>query len=406
MADRGLALFDRNAPRPVAVREPAVPILAEAAQISAADWRALAAETAADNVFFGPEVLPAAIAAFDPAARVAAVRGGDGSLLGLAPLHRTRLGRIAPAVAVFTHDFGPLGAVLHRADAADIAAAGLLRDAAAMAGSGAALLLPALPAAAAFAAAIVRTAEAAGRRVLAVERSARAMLDRVEHPLAPRAALATRRRKEYARQWRRLGDLGATEIAMATEPDAIEAAFVGFLALEAAGWKGRNGSALAQQPAALAFARTAVANLARAGRVRILSLRVGGRDAAILVCLLAGGTATTWKIAYDERLGAFSPGAQLMLEAPPRLFAEPGIVRIDSLAAPNHPMIDHLWPGRLELVTLAVSPSRGRTMFRLGLLGQAAETRARALARALRSRLKSRRRPKTQGVESDEPSAA
>ena len=77
--------------------------------------------------------------------------------------------------------------------------------------------------------------------------------------------------------------------------------------------------ALAVAHLGAAFAREAIANLADSGRARIESLRVGDHAVAVLVSLIAGATAYTWKIAYDEACGRFSPGAQLMLEVPARL---------------------------------------------------------------------------------------
>jgi hypothetical protein len=78
-----------------------------------------------------------------------------------------------------------------------------------------------------------------------------------------------------------------------------------------------------------------------------------------------------------------------MLDAPPLLFADDRIERIDSCAAPNHPMIDHLWRGRLRLTTLAISPADRRARFRAGIAVHRAEERLRRLARDVRRRFRS-----------------
>ena len=110
----------------------------------------------------------------------------------------------------------------------------------------------------------------------------------------------------------------------------------------------------------------------------------------MVVSFLAGTSAWTWKIAFDEAFARFSPGAQLMLELPSRLFADGAVARIDSLAATDHPMIDHLWRDRIAIGTLVIGS--GGPIHRLALLSAETESRARARARHLRDRLRRRYR--------------
>jgi hypothetical protein len=110
----------------------------------------------------------------------------------------------------------------------------------------------------------------------------------------------------------------------------------------------------------------------------------------MVVSFRAGTSAWTWKIAFDEAFARFSPGAQLMLDLPSRLFAESAITRIDSLAAADHPMVDHLWPDRIAIGTLVIGP--GGPIHRLALLSAEIEIRARALARRYRDHLRRGRR--------------
>lgn len=147
----------------------------------------------------------------------------------------------------------------------------------------------------------------------------------------------------------------------------MRAAFEEFLVLEAAGWKGRGATALASRSVSAAFAREIVSARAEAGAARIDSIRLGVRPIAILVSFVAGATAFTWKIAYDETYARFSPGAQLMMEAVRSLFSDRTVVRIDSCATADHPMVDHLWPGRMAIGTLVIGPPGGSLSHRLGL---------------------------------------
>jgi hypothetical protein len=103
----------------------------------------------------------------------------------------------------------------------------------------------------------------------------------------------------------------------------------------------------------------------------------------MVVTFAAGATAYTWKIAYDEAYARFSPGVQLMLELPKHLFSDPTLMRIDSCAAAHHPMIDHLWSGRLAVGTVVIGPPGGNALHRVGLAAARAEMAARAKVRSL-----------------------
>lgn len=354
-------------------------------------YRPLAESAVFDNVFLHPAFLLEAADALGAHVELLACLVPGGRAIAAMPVVSTRIGRLAPALSFFVHDYAPLGAPLASARAPG-ALRGLVEGAIDAAGPGKAVMFPYLPADGAVAAVIREAAAGSGRETIRLDFHERAMLDRASNGTDPRRQLSARRRKEYARQLRRLNQIGAVRLEMAVSPDEIRRAFEDFLELEAAGWKGDRGTAMRSLPKVAAFARAAVEGLARDGACRIFTLRAGGASVAILVVFIAGGTATTWKIAYDETFAGFSPGAQIMLDAPTLLFADPRIERIDSLAAPNHPMVDHLWRGRLPLETLVLAPRRNRGLFRAGLAVRTAEERGRGAARTLLTRLRSRRR--------------
>jgi len=56
-----------------------------------------------------------------------------------------------------------------------------------------------------------------------------------------------------------------------------------------------------------------------------------------------------FKMGVDESFAKWSPGVQLTLELTRHLCADPVITSADSTAAPNHPMIDPIWRGRIEI---------------------------------------------------------
>ncbi|WP_051231296.1 GNAT family N-acetyltransferase [Kaistia adipata] len=308
----------------------------------------------------------------------------------LVPIRPTRLGHLVPAIATWVHRLGPLGTP--RFDAGDPAAAAT-ELIAAMDGDrpGRRILeFPYLPLDGAVASALRKEAERQGRPVTILDAHRRAVLRRASTDVA--GGMTAKKRKELARQRRRLGEMGALTIEHVTAADALPGALADFFALEASGWKGRRGTALALRPAEKAFAEAAVAEAGARGDVAIHAIRLDGKAIAMLVSFRSGDTAVTWKIAYDEALGRYSPGVHVMLAASEWLQADPAIAVVDSLAIADHPMVDHLWPDRLAIGMLVIGPRGGSAAYRLGIALARLELRLRPLARravhALRKKLR------------------
>lgn len=170
-------------------------------------------------------------------------------------------------------------------------------------------------------------------------------------------ALAGKRRAELRRCRRRLGELGSLEVTTHRAPEEVRAAFEAFLTLEAQGWKGRAGSALAQRGAEAEFARTMVRGLAEQGGVTIMALRLDGRPAALEVMLRCGGVVHTWKSTYDETWRGFGPGFVLMEDLTRALLADPDLVFADMSndeAFTDPHGVAAFWTGRHEVADLLV----------------------------------------------------
>lgn len=348
------------------------------------EWSALAARSVGDNLFFHPDFALPAMRHLGAGVEIASARDPDRRLAALAPFTRTRLGRVAPASRLWAHDYAPLGLPLVDEEAIGSAVAALL-DGLAPPDGGASLIAADLPIEGVVAKTLVAAALRQGRPVDILDGHVRAMLSRGDAgALDPRTALPAKRRKEIGRQLRRLADVGEVKFVAALDPSDVRARFEMFMQLEAAGWKGKRGSALISSPATAEFAREAVANRAEAGAARIDSIDLGGNPIAMVITFAAGATAYSWKIAYDETYARFSPGVQLMLELPKALFTDQTLMRIDSCAAADHPMIDHLWSGRLAIGSLVIGPPGGSTLHRIGLAAARAELRAKAAIRRFR----------------------
>ena len=167
-----------------------------------------------------------------------------------------------------------------------------------------------------------------------------------------RASLGGKRLKHYRRLEKRLGDRGKLGFELLTGRDEIARGAEEFLALEKAGWKGRRGTALAQDDASCAYFDEMMTDLAAEDGVRIPRLALDGRPLAVAILLTSGDAAWLYKIAYDEAHARHSPGALLVVELTRRLLDDGEFRFVDSCAEPDHPMIDHIWRERVAMTDL------------------------------------------------------
>ena len=143
-------------------------------------------------------------------------------------------------------------------------------------------------------------------------------------------AMSNSSRKKLRQHRRRLEERGKLENRVCVSPTDIAQAFEDFLNLELSGWKGRAGTALLCNPAEVALVRALVAALAQRGNAWVHGLYQNGNAIAAQVVLRSGLTAFTWKTAYDETLGDFSPGMLLLEEYTAAFLADKSIARVDS----------------------------------------------------------------------------
>ena len=135
----------------------------------------------------------------------------------------------------------------------------------------------------------------------------------------------------------------------ARRPDDVRPALETFLQLEASGWKGKRGTALAQDEGDATFIRRAVPALAETAQCEIVTLRAGATAVAAGIVLRHQDRAFFFKLGIDERFGKYSPGVQLTVELTRHLCADPAIASADSTASADHPMINPIWRGRFAI---------------------------------------------------------
>jgi CelD/BcsL family acetyltransferase involved in cellulose biosynthesis len=361
-------------------------------------WRRLCERAAEPNVFYDPAFALAAAPALGAQVQAALVwsRPQPRRLLGFFPIRRERpYGPLWPVATGWTHAFAPLGTPLVDRDLADPVIDAFLNG---LAGVDRApfVLWPLIPTQGAFAQALDRVLARRGSpsaRFGGQNRAALAPGEEREGYLTRN--LSPRRRKELARLRRRLADHGTLELATARTEAEVASSLCEFLSLEARGWKGQAGTAIASNPAVGRFVSSAIAALATAAMVRIDRLQLEGRTLAAAITLQHGDTAWFWKIAFDEAYARCSPGVQLTIDLTAALLEDARITRVDSCAIERHPMIGHVWRERIALCDrlIAVDPG-AKLAFRAARRLAVWRHRGRAAAKRLRDLLVGAPRPR------------
>ena len=168
------------------------------------------------------------------------------------------------------------------------------------------------------------------------------------------AHVRPKKRKELRRLGKRLSDRGALTYSILEDANEIVGWCDTFLALEAAGWKGSQGSAFANLPETANFFREVIRGAFEAGRLDFQRLNLDGRAIAMLVNFRTPPGSWSFKIAYDEDLSQFSPGVLIELENLRRVLQDQEIDWMDSCAVEDHPMINSLWGERRVIVQVSL----------------------------------------------------
>jgi CelD/BcsL family acetyltransferase involved in cellulose biosynthesis len=172
------------------------------------------------------------------------------------------------------------------------------------------------------------------------------------------AALSGKRRKMIRRQEQQLSAIGGLEWDAITPDDDVAVWIKEFLQLEAGGWKGLEGSALASNEAERDYFEAIVTEALRRGQLMMLALRLDGRPIAYKCGFLAGRGLFTFKIAFDENYACHSPGVLLEVENIRRLHAQSRIEWVDSCTGPFDSLFKRLWLSQRTIRDVIVSTGK------------------------------------------------
>jgi hypothetical protein len=139
-------------------------------------------------------------------------------------------------------------------------------------------------------------------------------------------------RRNLTRYHKRLKGRGAVSVELKKRSAAGEDLLPEFMALEASGWKGRNGTAILNDRNQTAFFSTLVKNLAKQERLEWHLIRVGDQIVAAGIGVRCSGALVLPKIAYDEDYAECMPGNLLTGEVIKDAFECPELVEINHMS--------------------------------------------------------------------------
>jgi CelD/BcsL family acetyltransferase involved in cellulose biosynthesis len=307
-------------------------------------WEELARAALEPNPFYEHWMLRPALEAFGAAQDVRVVLVWSGArLAGLFPFERVARYKGLPAAALrsWQHAHCLLCTPLVRADSARLCLEALFDwlDASF-------IEFRYLPAGEPFHRALLGVLEARGLETVIDHSYERGLLRK------HRATVSPRFRRTVARNERGLRSRGElARVALQPHEDVARWSEE-FLRLEASGWKGANGSAMACADANRRYFTGILAAAFRRGRLLTCGLDVAGRPVARRCSFIAGEGSYAFKIAYDEAFAEFSPGAMLELDNVRQLDADPRIQWMDSFSEDENLAVERLWPDRRIMQTL------------------------------------------------------
>lgn len=162
-------------------------------------------------------------------------------------------------------------------------------------------------------------------------------------------AVSRHDRQEVRRRERRLTERGAVARLTLAPGDSIERWVDELMQLEAGGWKGERGSALACSEANRRFASEIFSAAFRRGRLHMVGLDLDGKPLARCSSILAGSGGYAFKTAYDESFSRFAPGIIVEIDRIRALHDMPGVQWMDSFTDAGNVVLNRLWNQRLRM---------------------------------------------------------
>lgn len=194
-----------------------------------------------------------------------------------------------------------------------------------------------------------RAVEQLGRRERAALLSSHALATQMDREQTPKRQA---RLRSLERKLER--DHGPPQYVQTASADDVDAWIAHFLALEAKGWKGRGGSALASSPGSAGLFIDTVRAAHAGGAITCLSLKVGGQAIAMSSFFMGSRHGFGFKCSFDEAFASYAPGI-LLLRRIMTLVGEWPEMQFDSCSAATEVTINALWPDRRAMLDLCIA---------------------------------------------------
>jgi len=165
-------------------------------------------------------------------------------------------------------------------------------------------------------------------------------------------------RKKSKRRMRGLEKLGEVTWEIGSADDDFEALAKRFLSLEASGWKGKEGTALASQASTEKFFLSLIEKSSRLDKARFLTLLLDKKPIAMICNIQSGKSVYAYKTAFDEAYAKYSPGIQVELKGI-EILHQDGIQYQDSCSAPDNQAMNRIFGQRACFQNLVLSLKPG-----------------------------------------------
>jgi CelD/BcsL family acetyltransferase involved in cellulose biosynthesis len=183
-------------------------------------------------------------------------------------------------------------------------------------------------------------------------------------------------RQTVRRGCRRLAEMGEVSLEIESGDERLDDLLAEGFEVEASGWKGRGGTAIAADPRTLSFYTELASWAASRGLLRLAFLRVDGRALAFHFSLESQSKHYLLKPGYDERFRKAGPGTVLTCKMIERAFSL-GLDSYEFLGADDE--YKKKWTSevhpRVRIQAFATSPT--------GAIDRTIQTHGRALAKKI-----------------------
>jgi CelD/BcsL family acetyltransferase involved in cellulose biosynthesis len=353
------------------------------------EWRALAARALEPNVFYEPSFALAAAPLLGADVHCGLIWSqAPRRLVGFFPVRidRRRYGVPFAVMLGWTHPFAPLGTPLVDRDTAEPVISAWLDLIASESELPDLVLMPLIAETGPFATILADLLTRRGAEAKSFDWHQRALLlpgdNRADYF---QQKMSSKRRRAMRRRERRVGELAGVTVEIAKDSDAIASGLDDFFKLEATGWKGRAGTAAAQNDDVQRFIQRAVTALGQEDKVFVSRLLVDGKVIGTTIGLKSGNVAWGWKVAYDEAYAHYSPGVLAVTELTKAILADPAIRQADSCATADDTMALQLWNERLTMADWLFNTTP-KAKYSLGLASRLEALRRSAIAAAKSAR--------------------